>query len=218
MNNELKSSSWGTTMEAIRACHVSKLRPDSVDVKAWKDAFEKLMASIKEERKLNPAFARELSSLTEDSGAAYDFEDILEEYFDTLEDARDWDDVVASCDEIVENFVWEKNLPSQYMFRKGNALEYAGKLEEAEAFGKEWLKLYPTDLYAAASNVYLMLNLKKYDEAEALTEKYLRDDLVCSDETDTFYMAAYRLFELTDNINAKQRIEKKMADYQNFMK
>ena len=56
-------------------------------------------------------------------------------------------------------------------------------------------------------------SLKRYDEAEAITAKYLGPDLICDKETDTFFMAAYRLFEMTDNKDAKRRVEKKMADY-----
>lgn len=52
--------------------------------------------------------------------------------------------------------------------------------------------------------------LKRYDEAEAITAKYLGPDLICDKETDTFFMAAYRLFEMTDNKDAKRRVEKKM--------
>jgi len=218
MNKELKSSSWEATMEAIRKCHLSELNPDSINAGDWKVAFDMLVASIKDERKLNPAFAKELKMLTEDSGSSYEFGDILEEYFDMLEEEKDWDDVVASCDALVSLFAWEDVMPSEYMFRKGNALEKAGKLAEAEAFGKEWIEKYPTDLYAAASNVFLMIEMKKLDEAEALTAKYLRDDLVCNNDTDTFFMAAYRLYEKTENINAKQRVEKKMAEYQEMMK
>ena len=51
-------------------------------------------------------------------------------------------------------------------------------------------------------------------KAEEITKKYLRDDLICDNTTDTFFMAAYRLFEITENINAKQRVEKKMQEYQ----
>ncbi len=214
MDKQLKSPSWADTMEAIRVCHLSMLTPDCNDSIKWKNAFEMLCASIKDERKLDPAFATELIVLTEETGVSYDFADILEEYFDYLEDKGNWDDVVSSCDELIALFKWENTYPSQYMFRKGNALMKAGKLSEAESFGAEWLKLYPTDLYAAASNVFLKTELGKFDEARELTEKYLRDDLLCDDNSNTFYMAAYRLYELTDDINAKRRIETKMAEYQ----
>lgn len=201
-------------MEAVRACHLSLLDAEKADCASWEKAFNALAASIDDERKLDPAFSQELKDLTEASGSSYDFTDILEEYFDFMETNEKWDTVIASCYKIIELFKWEKALPSEYMFRIGNALEKSKRFAEAESFGKDWLDRYPTDLYAAASNVFLMLELKKYDQAEALTEKYLRDDLICDSDTDTFFMAAYRLYEMTDNINAKQRVEKKMAEYQ----
>ena len=217
MQNELKSGSWGATAEKIRKCHLSLLSSETVKVEDWRDAFFSLIQSINDERKSDPAFACELAQLTEATGITYDFADILEEYFNFLEESKEWDLVIASADELMELFKWENVMPSEYMFRKGNALEQSKRFDEAEAFGQEWLRLYPTDLYAAASNVFLMLELGKMKEAEELTEKYLRDELVCTDDTDTFFMAAYRLYELTDNINAKQRVEKKMAEYQNLM-
>lgn len=217
MQNDLKSNLWGAAIEQIRSCHLSLLSAESANVVAWKDAFNQLVAAIKDERKLDPAFSKEIDDLTSTTGITYDFGDILEEYFDFLEEKKEWDDVITSCDELISLFKWEHRLPSEYMFRKGNALEKSNRLDEAESFGKIWLEKYPTDLYAAASNVYLMLKLGKTAEAEALTEKFLRDDLVCDDTTDTFFMAAYRLYEMTDNINAKKRVEAKMADYQNML-
>lgn len=216
MKNELKSISWADTIEAIKKCHLSILDADSANTDDWILAFNQLVDSINDERKLNPEFCPELAALTIETGLDYHFSDILEDYFNFLEEAHQWDAVISSCDTIMELFKWEKSLPSQYMFRKGNALEKSKRFAEAEAFGKEWLEKYPTDLYGVASNVYLMLELNKLSEAQALTQKYLRDDLICDSSSDTFFMAAYRLFEMTDDINAKQRVERKMADYQDF--
>ena len=216
MQAELKSKLWPEVANNIRQCHLSMLSPDSRDLGAWQQAFKGLMSAITDERKLDPAFCQELSDLTEATGFSYDFKDILEEYFDLLEAEEKWDAVITSCDSIINYFKWEKAMPSQYMFRKGNALNKAGRYAAAEAFGKEWLDKYPTDLYAAASNAFLYIELGKLDKAKAITEKYLKDDLVCDSTTDTFFMAAYRLYEMTDDINAKQRVEQKMAEYQNL--
>ena len=214
MNKELKSKKWEETAKKMQACHLSLLNPDAANTADWRDAFETLVKAIKEERSYNPAFAPEVADLDEETGNTYGFYDILEEYFDFLEDKGDWDDVIASAEEMISLFKWEKKLPSDYMFRKGNALEKARRLNDAEDFGEYWLEHYPQDLYAAASNVFIKAEIGKLDEAEAITKKYLRDDLMCDDDSDSFFMAAYRLFELTNDINAKQRIEKKIAEYQ----
>jgi len=212
----LTSTTWAATSEKIRKCHLSLLS-DGGNTADWVDAFDSLIDSIKDERKLDPAFSPELGMLTKATGITYDFADILEEYFDHLEESNEWEKVISSCEKIIDLFKWESALPSEYMFRKGNALEKSGRYEEAEAFGKEWLEKYPTDLYGAASNTFLLLELGRVDEAEAITEKYLRDDLICNDDSNTLYMAAYRLYEMTENINAKQRVEKKMAEYQELI-
>lgn len=217
MISDLKSSLWSTVNEQMRKCHLSTVMPENAGDSDWEETFKMLVLAINEERKLNLAFAEELSDLSEDTGNIYGFEDILEEYFDHLEEHEKWDAVIASCDSMISLFKWESKIPSEYMFRKGNALEKSGRYEEAEKFGEEWLAKYPYDLYAAASNVFLKIELKKYDEAEALTEKYLRDELVCDDTSDTFFMAAYRLYEITDNINAKSRVMQKMAEYQELI-
>ena len=213
MTDNLTSALWADVNEHMRKCHLSKVDPAAASEADWEKTFELLVSAIHDERKLNPTFAAEITELTDETGNTYGFADILEEYFDHLEDREEWDSVIRSADEIMGLFKWEKKLPSEYMFRKGNALEKSKRYDEAESFGKEWLEKYPYDLYAAASNVFLKVELKKYDEAEAITKKYLRDDLICDNTTDTFFMAAYRLFEITEDINAKQRVEKKMAEY-----
>jgi len=214
MTSDLKSSLWPDVNEAMRKCHLSTVMPEKASEADWKSAFDLLVLAITDERKLNPAFAEELSSLSAETGNTYGFEDILEEYFDHLEEHEEWDEVIVSSEKMISLFKWNSKLPSEYMFRKGNALEKSKRFDEAEKFGDEWLAKYPYDLYAAASVVFLKIELKKWDEAEKITEKYLRDELVCDDTNDTFFMAAYRLFEITDNINAKNRVMQKIAEYQ----
>ena len=214
MDQNLKSKKWDDAVKKMQACHLSLLNPDQAKTSDWKDAFETLVKAIKEERSFNPAFAPEFEDLDKDTKDTYGFYDIMEEYFDFLEEKGDWDDVISSAEEMISLFKWEKKLPSEYMFRKGNALEKSRRLNDAEDFGAYWLEHYPQDLYAAASNVFIKAEIGKFDEAEEITKKYLREDLVCDKDSDSFFMAAYRLFELTDNINAKQRIEKKIAEYQ----
>lgn len=217
MDKNLQSKKWGEAVDKMQKAHLSLLNPDSANPADWKDAFDALVKAIKEERSYDPAFSPELKNLDEATGNQYGFKDILEEYFDFLEEKGDWDNVITSSEEIISLFKWEESLPSEYMFRKGNALEKSGRVDEAEAFGDYWLKNYPQDLYAAASNVFIKTEVDKIDEAKRIIDTYLRDDLKCDKDTDSFFMAAYRLFELTDDINAKQRIEKKMTEYREMI-
>ena len=213
MDKNLQSAKWQDAVTKMKDAHLSLLNPDDAKVSDWVDAFNTLVKAIKEERSFDPAFAPELVDLDEATGNVYGFKDILEEYFDFIEEHEAWDDVINSSEEMISLFKWDKKIPSEYMFRKGNALEKSKRLDEAEAFGSFWLEKYPTDLYAAASNVFIKAELGKMDEARAIADKYLKDDLICDDDSDTFFMAAYRLYELTDDINAKQRIEKKITEY-----
>lgn len=213
MTENLTSTLWTDAKEQIRACHLSQLAPETADLATWKKAFDTLMDAIAGERKSAADFSAELSDLTEASGFDYSFSDILEEYFDHLEEKAAWEMVVESCDRILAMFAWKTMPNSEYMFRKGNALEKLGKIAEAEAFGRKWLEEAPEDYYAAASLVFLLITEGKIEEAEEITGQYLRSDLVCDSKTDTFFMAAYRLYELTDNAYAKQRVEQKIAEY-----
>lgn len=212
--NNLHSENWIKTRDAIRKCHLSTLQEELVDVFEWKQAFDLLMGVIKEERRYSSNFALELSDLTKDSGFEYDMKDILEEYFDELEKKDSWELVVESCDQMLEEFEWLKDTPSQYFFRKGNALQHTGKLKEAEEFGAQWLEQYPNDYYAAASNVFLLLSLGKKEKALEITEHCLKQELICDKATDTFFMAATRLYELTEDGDAKERVAKKIAEYE----
>lgn len=211
--NNLKSPSWPGAVEQMRKCHLSSIAQETADLKEWKNAFDLLVQVINEEREAEPLFSEEFEMLTEATGCDYDFCEILEEYFDFLEEKEAWEEVIASAETMMDLFAWTRVKPSEYMFRKGNALQKMNRLDEARAFGSQWLKEYPKDLYAAASNVFLLISMNQIDEAKAITEEYLGEDLICDKTTDTFFMAAYRLYELTDNIHAKQRVEKKMAEY-----
>lgn len=213
MNQNMKSPIWGKAMDCVRKCHLSLLTSDAPDAAAWKEAFSLVMDAIDDERNSVGDFAAELYMLDEETGIEYAFEDIFEEYFDLLEKEELWEDVITSSERMVNSFAWQEKKPSEYMFRKGNALEHLKRYEEAEAFGKDWLAQYPDDLYAAASNTFLLIETKQFEKAKDLVEKYMRDELVCDNTNDTFFMAAFRLYEMTDNIYAKQRVEQKMAEY-----
>jgi len=218
MKKNLSSTLWPEATKLMKDCHLSLLSaPDGSDIK-WREAFSLLIQAIVEERVLDARFALELSELSDDTDSDYSFADIFEEYFDFLEKKEDWIAVVASCNQMLRFFSWKKKFPSEYMYRKGNALLKLGRIEEAEEFGKDWLANFPGDLYAAAANVFLLIKLNRLEEAKHITEKYLDSNLVCDNAYDTFYMAAYRLYEITDDINAKQRVEQKMAEYAEMMK
>lgn len=213
MNQNLSASSWHDTMEKIRKCHLSLIQETTANVKEWKEAFEALISSIKEERINYPEFAQELSDLTDSTGSSYAFNDILEEYFDYLEENKAWEIIIESSDTLINLFKWEAKYPSEYMFRKGDSLLKLDKLQEAKTFGEIWLKEYPNDLYAVASNVFLLITMGESEKALELTDKHLTRELKCNKTSDTFLMAAYRLYEITSDINAKQRIEAKIAAY-----
>lgn len=214
MRDDLASKIWENAKEEIRKCHLSLLQEVADDVSTWKDAFDTLVNALIDERNTTPSFARELSLLTEETGFTYDFKDILEEYFDFLEEREQWLILIESCDKIIEIFEWKESIPSQYLFRKGNALQKLGRMKEAEAFGKEWLEKYPDDLYAGASNAFLLVELGRKEEALELTKKYMSEELVCENAEDTVFMAAVRLFEMTDDSFAKERVAKKIAEYE----
>lgn len=213
MNQNLSASSWHDTMEKIRKCHISLIQETTANVKEWKEAFDALISSIKEERINYPEFAQELSDLTDSTGSSYAFNDILEEYFDYLEENKAWEIIIESSDTLINLFKWEAKYPSEYMFRKGDSLLKLDKLQEAKTFGEIWLKEYPNDLYAVASNVFLLITMGESEKALELTDKHLTRELKCNKTSDTFLMAAYRLYEITSDINAKQRIEAKIAAY-----
>ncbi len=209
----LCSKTWEEAAEKLRKSRLSTLEQGNQDVACWVEAFDLTIECIKEQRHTNPGFASELNLLDEETGNKYNLLEDLEAYFDHMEEVGKWEQVIESCDKLFELFAWKDMRPSEFKFRKGNALEALKRYDEAEEFGKAWLEEYPDDLYAAASNVYLKITMGKYDEAEEITEKYLGEDLICDKKTDTFFMAAYRLYEMTDNIDAKRRVEKKIADY-----
>lgn len=213
---ELKSKLWPTVIENIRKCHLSTISGEGVEQDKWITAFDDIFVALYEERKLHSAFAPELGFLTEDIGISYDIQEVLEEYFDMLEDNNRWDDVVASCEKLLTSFVWRKTKPSQYYFRKGNALLKSGKIEEAKVFGEKWLKDFPNDLFAAASNSFLLLELGKEEEAGELARKYLGDEYKDKSAKDSVYMAAVRLLELTNGPWAKDRVAKKIAEYEDI--
>lgn len=214
---ELNSATWKKAGELLKRSKLSTLNSESKDEACWDEAFDLTILSITEEREENPTFAREVYNLDKETDGEYNLLEALEWYFNHLEDNGKWEEVIYSCNRILELFDFIEFLPSEYLFRKGNALEKLGRNEAALKFGKKWLEDYPEDPYAGASNAFLLCSLGRFEEAKAVTEKFLGQELVCDDDKDTIFMAAYRLVEMTDNINAKQRVERKMAEYNQML-
>lgn len=213
MHQGLSATTWKQTMDKIRICHISHLLQNSPGVADWKEAFDLLINSIKEERLNYPDFAKEISDLTNETGSSYSFNDILEEYFDFLENTFSWNEVIDSCDKIIPLFKWEAKSSSEYKYRKGNALLKLKRTEEAKKFNEEWLKDFPDDLYAVTSNILLLISLGELAKALTLTELHLSNDLKCNRITDTFMTAANKLCELTEDENASQQLKEKITEY-----
>ncbi|MCF0130892.1 MAG: hypothetical protein HUJ71_04150 [Pseudobutyrivibrio sp.] len=213
----MNSKTWEKAGELLRKSRLSTLTAIARDEACWNEAFELTMLAITEERESNPDFAAEYVDLDEATDYQYNLTECLEAYLNHMEAVEKWEVVISSCNRVIELFSWNRSKPSQFMYRKGNALMALGRFDEAKRFGKQWLEKYPNDLYAAASNAYLLVAMGCFEEAKTLTEQYIRDEYCCQDGADTIFMAAYRLYEMTDDINAKQRIEHKIAEYNRMM-
>lgn len=187
------------------------------DNSCWQQGFDMLMGIVREARKENADFARELYQLDEMEENRSDVQGWLEDCMDDLEIHDCWEQVLANCEELIGAFEWKEASPSDWYAMKARALDELNRGAEAEAFCRDWIRQEPENMQAASSIVYTLLHQEKLKEAEELIDRYLKEDTECTDDNDILFIAAERLYEANGNKKRQKQVNKALEEYDRYL-
>ena len=89
--------------------------------------------------------------------------------------------------------------------------------EEAEVFCKEWLEKEPKNIVAATAGVYTFMDMKKFDTAEELVDRFINDKSECTEENDIMFTAASKLYQVMGKRKEKKQIDKALRAYEKYL-
>lgn len=183
------------------------------DGSCWKAAFDLLKEIIAEGRSEDAGYAPELYLLDDATDFGHDIQGWLEDYLDELDMREMKEELIESCEDLLQLFKWEEDSPSYYNFRRISALGALGRNEEALRLSKEWLEKEEDNMLAVTSGVYANMGCRNFDEAEYLIKKYIDQDTECTEENDILFIAAGEFYKIAGNKKEQKRIEKILKEY-----
>lgn len=205
-------SKWKEFGELTRSCYMT-LAGLEQSQESWDQAYETLKEILAEERRSQPEYGAELYQLDEITDYEYDVQGWLEDYLDDLDFREDKEKLLKVCDELVELFRWEEEVPSDIRFMKASALRELGRNEEALEYCKAWRAEDADNLVAVAASVYACMAVQDMEAAEKLIVQYIPEGEKCTDENDILFTAAAKFYEAAGNKEAFERIDEELEAY-----
>lgn len=172
---------------------------------------------ILEERKVTPGFASELEMIDETTDYAFDIQDWLEDCLAEIDIREEYETLLKMCDDLLELFGRPEHTGSDIKFRKSTVLCTLGRVQEAVDFCQKWIQKEPENIVAATAGVYAFMNMKDYDEAEKLVDKFIIDKSECIEENDIMFTAASKLYEVMGKKKEKKEVDKAIKKYEEYL-
>ena len=212
----MKNKKWKQFCKLTEKCYNNMIGAEK-DGSCWVQAFELLMEIIREERQTNPNYASELEMLEEVADCEYDIQGWLEDCLDELDMRKEHRTLLKMCDDLLDMFGWPEYTGSDIKMRKAAVMAALGQKKEAAEFCKKWLQKEPENIVAAAAGVYAFIEVKAFEEAEKLVERFILDKSKCTDENDIMFTAASTLYQVTGQKKEKRVIDKAMKEYEKHL-
>ena len=170
-----------------------------------------------EGRQTNPNYASELEMFEEVMDYEYDIQGWLEDCLDELDMREEHKALLKMCDKLLDMFGWPEYTGSDIKMRKATVMAALGQKEESAEFCKKWLQKEPENIVAAAAGVYAFIEVKAFEEAEKLVERFILDKSKCTDENDIMFTAASILYQVTGKKKEKRVIDKAIKEYEKYL-
>ena len=212
----MQNKKWKQFSKLTEKCYNNMIGAEK-DGSCWVQAFELLMEIIREERQTNPNYASELEMLEEVADCEYDIQGWLEDCLDELDMRKEHRTLLKMCDDLLDMFGWPEYTGSDIKMRKAAVMAALGQKKEAAEFCKKWLQKEPENIVAAAAGVYAFIEVKAFEEAEKLVERFILDKSKCTDENDIMFTAASTLYQVTGQKKEKRVIDKAMKEYEKHL-
>lgn len=213
----MKNKKWKQFSKLTEKCYSNLIGADK-DGSCWVQAFELLMEIVREERQANPNYASELEMLEDVMDYEYDIQGWLEDCLDELDMREEQEALLKMCDTLLDMFGWPEYTGSDIKMRKAAAMAALGQKKESAEFCEKWLQKEPENIVAATSGVYAYIEVRDFEEAEKLVERFIWDKSKCTDENDIMFMAASTLYQVTGKKKEKKVIDKAIKEYEKYLK
>ena len=212
----MQNKKWKQFGKLTEMCYNNMIGVEK-DGNCWVRAFELLMEIVREERKTNPNYASELEMLEEVTDCECDIQGWLEDCLDELDMREEHRTLLKMCDDLLDMFGWPEYTGADIKMRKATVMAALGQKEESAEFCKKWLQKEPENIVAAAAGVYAFIEVKAFEEAEKLVERFILDKSKCTDENDIMFTAASILYQVTGKKKEKRVIDKAIKEYEKYL-
>lgn len=212
----MKNENWKEFDKLTYRCYKNMAGLDN-DRTCWKKAFELLMEIVREERKSNPDFAKELYLLDDETDYAHDITEWIEDCLDETDMKEEYQQLLEMCDELMDNFVWPEYTGSDLKFRKSGVLRALKRTDEAVQLCSQWMEKEPENIVVGTAYVYALIDAKEFEKAKQIIEVFLDDDTECSEENEIMFIAASRYYEASGNKKKQKQLDKIIKAYDAYV-
>lgn len=211
---DMQKQRWKKFSKLTSKCYSNMIGANG-DSACWTQAFELLKEIALEEKKENPHL--QLETLDDITDYAYDIQGWLEDCMDEIDMSGNSEILLDMCNDLLDIFEWPEYTDSDIKFRKCSVLGALRRKEEAEVFCKEWLEKEPKNIVAATAGVYTFMDMKKFDTAEELVDRFINDKSECTEENDIMFTATSKLYQVMGKRKEKKQIDKALRAYEKYL-
>lgn len=212
----MKNKKWKEFDKLTYRCYNNMAGLDSDDT-CWKQAFDLLMGIVKEERKQNLDYAKELYLLDDETDYMHDIVEWIEDCLDETDMKEEYQQLLEMCNELIENFVWSGYTGSDMKFRKSGALRALKRTDEAVQFCDQWINKEPENIMAGTAYVYALIDAKEYEKAKKIIEMFLDEGTECSEENEIMFIAASRYYGAAGDKKKQKELDKMIKAYDDYV-
>ena len=176
-----------------------------------------MMEIVKEGRKNNPDFVKELYLLDDETDYTHDIAEWIEDCLDEMDMKEEYQLLLDMCDELMKNFAWPEYTGSDLKFRKSGVLRALKRTNEAVQLCSQWIEKEPENVMAGTAYVYALIDAKEYENAKQIIEKFINDDSKCSEENESMFIAASRYYGAVGNKKKQKELDKIIKAYDAYV-
>ena len=213
----MRNKKWKQFSKLTEKCYNNMIGVEK-DGRCWLQAFELLMEIVREERQTNPNYASELKMLDEVTDYEYDIQGWLDDCLDEIDMRKEHRTLLKMCDDLLDMFAWPEYTGADIKIRKAAVMAALGQKRESAEFCKKWLQKEPENIAAATAGVYAFIEVRAFEEAEKLVDRFIFDKSKCTEENDIMFIAASTLYQVTGKKKEKRVIDKAMKEYEKYLK
>ncbi len=210
------SKKWKRFSVLTDKCYANMIGTEK-DSSCWKQAFDLLMEIVRDERKINPDFSKEIGLLDDETDYEYDILGWLEDCLDETDMRKQYDLLLEMCNELSMLFILTDDAGLDIKFRKSTVLRDLKKVEEAVAFCRDWYETEKDNIVAATAYVYALIDEEEYADAEKMIQIFITDFSECTEDEELMFRAASKYYDVTGNKKKKKEVDKALKEYEKIV-